>query len=110
MPSYDFAVDMQSLYDAAKGTSDALKLFKDKDVEDLVPELDDLGDHDGLRDAVDDFRDRWEEGMNNLMEDSEEIAGRLSKILTNYLEFNTEAKDRLVLEKNKMVGLKVMEA
>lgn len=110
MPSYDFAVDMQSLYDAAKGTSDALQLFKDKDVEDLVPELDDLGSHDGLRDAVDDFRDRWEEGMNNLMEDTEEIAGRLSKILTKYLEYDKDSKERMDKEKTAMVGLKVMES
>jgi len=39
MPSYDFEVDLESLVAAAKGTVDTVQLFKDKDVEDLVPAL-----------------------------------------------------------------------
>ena len=37
MPSYDFEVDLQSLAAAAQGIAETVQLFKDKDVEDLVP-------------------------------------------------------------------------
>lgn len=87
MASYDFEVDLQSLVKAAQGTSDAIQLFKDKDVEDLVPREGDLGDDD-VWGAVEEFKDRWERGMNDLVGDVEEIAGRLGKIAMKYAEFD----------------------
>ena len=59
MPSYDFEVDLESLVGAAKGTIETVQLFKDKDVEDLVPEKGDLGS-DTVWDAVDEFKERMD--------------------------------------------------
>jgi hypothetical protein len=92
MPSYDFEVDLQSLVKAAQGMNDTLQVFKDKDVEDLVPTSDDLG-NDTVWDAVAEFKDRWEEGMNNLCHDVEEMAGRIGKIAMNYAELDKEGRD-----------------
>jgi hypothetical protein len=94
MASYDFEVDLQSLVQAAQGTSEAIQLFKDKDVEDLVPSEDDLGDGD-VWDAVDEFKDRWERGMNDLVGDVEEIAGRLGKVAMKYAEFDKDGNTTL---------------
>lgn len=90
MPSYDFEIDLESMGKAAQGLNDSVKLFKDKDVEDLVPSKDDLG-HEAVWAAVDEFRGRWEEGVNNLCHDVEEMAGRLGKIAMNYFETDRPA-------------------
>lgn len=94
MPSYDFEVDLQSLVDAARGASDTVALFKDKDVRDLVPSTGDLGS-DVVSGAVEEFRARWELGMNNLVRDVEEMAGRLGKIAMNYADFDAAGHERL---------------
>ena len=94
MPSYDFEVDLENLVAAAQGTVETISLFKDKDVEDLVPSKDDLGS-DVVWDAVDEFKDRWERGMNNLVEDIEEAGSRLAKIASNYAKFDQEANAKL---------------
>ena len=92
MPSYDFEVDLESLAKAAQGAADTIQLFKDKDVEDLVPEEGDLGS-DVVWDAVDEFKDRWERGMNNLVEDIQEAGSRLAKVAMNYGEFDKSGSD-----------------
>ena len=107
MPSYDFEVDLQSLGAAAQGLNDALTLFKDKDVEDLVPSEDDLGS-DLVWDAVDEFKNRWEEGMNNLCHDVEEMAGRLGKIAMNYYETDRAGYDALHSVAGSVADVKVM--
>ena len=107
MASYDFEVDLQSLVQAAQGTSEAIQLFKDKDVEDLVPSEDDLGDGD-VWDAVDEFKDRWERGMNNLCEDIGEMSGRIGKIAMNYFETEKAGYDALSALKGTIAGIKVM--
>ena len=94
MPSYDFEVDLESMGKAAQGLNDSLKLFKDKDVEDLVPGKGDVG-HDVVWDALDEFKNRWEEGVNNLCQDVEEMAGRLGKIAMNYYEADKAGYDAL---------------
>ena len=58
MPSYDYEVDLQSMGKAAQGLNDTVKLFKDKDVEDLVPGKGDVG-NDVVWDALDEFKGRW---------------------------------------------------
>lgn len=106
MASYDFEVDLQSLVQAAQGTSEAIQLFKDKDVEDLVPSEDDLGDGD-VWDAVDEFKDRWERGMNDLVGDVEEIAGRLGKIAMKYAEFDRDGNTALTKVAGEVRSVKV---
>ena len=58
MPSYDYEVDLESMGQAAQGLSETLQLFKDKDVEDLVPSKGDIGS-DVVWDALDEFKGRW---------------------------------------------------
>ena len=107
MPSYDFEVDLQSMGKAAQGLNDSVSLFKDKDVEDLVPSKDDVG-HDAVWDAVDEFKNRWEEGVNNLCQDVEEMAGRLGKIAMNYFETDKAGYDALSALKGTIAAVKVL--
>ncbi len=107
MPSYDYEVDLESMGKAAQGLNDTLKLFKDKDVEDLVPSKGDVG-HDVVWDALDEFKGRWEEGVNNLCQDVEEMAGRLGKIAMNYYETDKAGYDALSALKGTIAAVKVM--
>ena len=107
MPSYDFEVDLESLVAAAKGTVDAVQLCKDKDVEDLVPSKGDVGS-DTVWDALDEFKNRWEEGVNNLCQDVEEMSGRLGKIAMNYYETDKAGYDALSALKGTIAAVKVM--
>ena len=94
MPSYDFEVDLESIGKAAQGLAETVQLFKDKDVEDLVPTEGDLGSP-VVWAAVDEFKNRWEEGVNHLCQDVEEMAGRLGKIAMNYYETDRAGFDAL---------------
>lgn len=107
MPSYDFEVDLQSLGKAAQGLAETVQLFKDKDVEDLVPSEDDLGSE-IVWDAVDEFKNRWEEGVNNLCKDVEEMAGRIGKIAMNYYETDQGGYDALHAVATRFADLKIM--
>ena len=107
MPSYDFEVDLESLGKAAQGLADTVQLFKDKDVEDLVPSEDYLGS-DVVWSAVEEFKNRWEEGVNNLCQDVEEMAGRLGKIAMNYFETDKAGYDALSGLKGTIAAIKVM--
>jgi hypothetical protein len=108
MASYDFEVDLQSMGTAAQGLNDTVKLFKDQDVEDLVPSRDDVG-HDAVWDAVDEFKNRWEEGVNNLCHDVEEMAGRLGKIAMNYYETDKAGYDALRGLTSTIAAVKVVD-
>ena len=65
-----------------------------RSVEDFVPSEDDLGS-DTVWDAVDEFKNRWEEGVNNFVKDIEEMSGRLGKIAMNYAETDQNGYDAL---------------
>ncbi len=108
MPSYDFEVDLESIGQAAQGLADTVQLFKDKDVEDLVPGEDELGSE-VVWGAVDEFKNRWEEGVNNLCQDVEEMAGRLGKIAMNYYESDKAGFDALHLRAGDLAGLTVLD-
>jgi hypothetical protein len=107
MPSYDFEVDLQSLGKAAQGLAETVQLFKDKDVDDLVPSEDDLGSE-IVWDAVDEFKNRWEEGVNNLCKDVEEMAGRIGKIAMNYYDTDQGGYDALHAVATRFADLKIM--
>jgi methyl-accepting chemotaxis protein len=94
VPSYDFAVDLHAMVTAAQHIADSVQTFKDDDVADLVPTSAALGD-DEVASAVGEFTSRWEEGMNNLMHDVEEMSGRLGKVAMNYAEFDSSGHETL---------------
>ena len=107
MPSYDFEVDLESLVAAAQGIMETVQLFRDKDVEDLVPSKDDLG-NDTAWAAVEEFKDRWERGMNNLVGDIEEAGGRLAKIASNYAGFDQDGNAKLTSVAADLNGFRLM--
>lgn len=107
MPSYDYEVDLESMGKAAQGLNETVQLFKDKDVEDLVPTKDDVGS-DVVWGALDEFQGRWEEGVNNLCQDVEEMAGRLGKIAMNYFETDKAGYDALSALKGTIAQVKVI--
>jgi hypothetical protein len=107
MPSYDFEVDLESLGKAAQGLAETVQLFKDKDVEDLVPSEGDLGS-DVVWDAVDEFKNRWEEGVNNLCQDIEEMAGRIGKIAMNYYETDKGGYEALQTVAGTVADLQIL--
>ncbi len=107
MPSYDFEVDLPSLGQAAQGLSETVQLFRDQDVGDLVPSEDALGSS-VVWDAVAEFKDRWERGMNNLVHDVEEMAGRLGKIALNYAELDQRGSDALGAAAGRVAEVTVM--
>lgn len=92
MAGSDFEVDVRALVEAARGAAQTVQTYKDKDVIDLVPTNDMLGDED-LWVAVDEFQDRWDRGLNDMCEDISEVAGRLGKVAQAYLEFDERAKE-----------------
>lgn len=108
MPDYDYEVDLQSLGKAAQGLSETVQLFKDKDVEDLVPSKDDLGS-DVVWAAVEEFKNRWEEGVNNLCQDVEEMAGRLGKIAMNYYDADQTGYEALHTVAGEVAHVRVMD-
>lgn len=109
MPDFDYEVDLQSLGKAAQGLSETVQLFKDKDVEDLVPGKGDLGS-DVVWSAVEEFKNRWEEGVNNLCQDVEEMAGRLGKIAMTYYETDQAGYDALHAVAGEVSRVRVLDA
>jgi hypothetical protein len=95
LPSYDFAVDLKALVEAAQGTAEAIQLMRDKDVEDFVPPEQACGSA-VVWEAVAEFKDRWERGLNDMVRDVEEVSGRLGKVAMNYAEFDRTGHDALV--------------
>lgn len=104
MPSHDFAVDLQSLIKAAQSAADAIKAKKDEDVSDWVPSESACG-HDAVWNAVDSFQDRWDRGMNDMVNDVEEVAGRLGKVAMTYAEFDSKGAEALKSAAAAVTGL-----
>ena len=71
------------------------------------PSKGDVGS-DVVWDALDEFKGRWEEGVNNLCQDVEEMAGRLGKIAMNYFETDKAGYDALSALKGTIAAIKVM--
>ena len=94
MPSYDVEVDIESLINGSKAATDIVKQKKDHDIKDYVPKENDVA-NDAVWDAIDEFQDRWERGINDMTDDIEEVAGRLGKVAMNYAEFDNKAKERM---------------
>lgn len=90
--AYEFGVDFESLITAASGLNDTIEALKKKDVEDFVPTSDMLGSEE-VWSAVEEFKDRWEQGLNNLTEDVTNMAGTLGTVAGNYVELDNEGAD-----------------
>lgn len=90
MPSYDFEVDIKSLILAAQTAAKLVKLAEDKDVDDYLPGKEDLANP-IVWDAVDEFQERWERGINDMTDDIESVAGALGEVAMSYMEYDEES-------------------
>jgi hypothetical protein len=89
-----FRVDLGALEDAAAGINTTLNDLNAKKLNDLDGEQGDYG-HDHLGETVADFCERWELGVEHLAKDGQEIAGRLSRSVQNYLQVDTSLKGEM---------------
>lgn len=71
-----FTVDVDALTDAGQGIKDLMGKLDEKSVEDIDCDSDAVG-HGGLADKLESFCDRWQIGVENLVEDGAQIAQRL---------------------------------
>lgn len=94
MSSHDFEVDIEALITAAQKTSEAVQLKKDNDISDYIPAQADLANN-IMWSTVDEFQSRWERGINNMTADITEVSGRLGKVASNYIEYDTEAAEEM---------------
>lgn len=94
MPSYDFEVDLEALVKVAQASADAVQSVKDHDVSDFVPNRGALGSS-IVWDAVDEFQERWERGVNDMVEDIEEASGRIGTVAMNYVSFDDAGYEAL---------------
>jgi hypothetical protein len=86
-----FSVDLGALENAASGVNTTLYQLQQKKVEDIDADEGDYGEGD-LGGTVSDFCERWELGVENLAKDGQEIAGRLSKSVQQYLLIDKHLK------------------
>lgn len=71
-----FSVDVEALTAAGQGIKDLMGKLDQKKVEDIDCDSDAVG-HGGLADKLENFCDRWQIGVENLLEDGAQIAQRL---------------------------------
>lgn len=109
MGQHDFEVDLVGLAKAAQAAAEAVQMYKDKDVSDHVPSKGDLG-NDTVWDAVDEFQDRWERGVNTLCEDISEVAGRLGGVARTYIDFDSESEAAFTAIAPDLANLMQVEA
>lgn len=86
-----FRVDLSALADASEGVQATIEAMGQRKVGDIDAPSDAFG-HDRLAETVADFCDRWNEGVNNLVEDAEEISGRLAQCLQDYRQTDEAAQ------------------
>lgn len=103
-PSHDFAVDLQALVTAAQKAAEAIAAKKDHDVQDWVPDEAASG-HEAVWHAVDEFQERWDRGMNAMVDDIEEVAGRLGKVAMTYAQFDQDGSTTLKAAATKATQL-----
>lgn len=94
MGLHDFEVDMEALFTAATQCAEAVQAKVDYDVEDYLPSEDSVA-NDEVWQAIDEFQERWEQGVNNLVDDIEEVAGRLMGVLISYADFNVRSREKM---------------
>jgi uncharacterized protein YukE len=80
-----FRVDIEALASAAIGVGDAVTAAGEQRVEDLDVDEAAFG-HGALGSTSQDFCDRWQRGVDNLLKDGQELARRLGESATTYLD------------------------
>lgn len=78
-----FSVDLEALYAASLGLRRIFNEMQSHPVRDLDCPEDAFG-HDELAEVAEDFCDRWQRGVKNLLADGEAIHNGLRDCLANY--------------------------
>lgn len=89
-----FEVELDVLDGAAKAVSQTMQDMESCQVADICGPSEEYG-HDGLHGAFAHFCDRWQEGVEILLEDGEAIGEALRGAAQSYRELDQEAEDRL---------------
>ncbi|SDY00441.1 hypothetical protein SAMN05216215_1018110 [Saccharopolyspora shandongensis] len=86
-----FRVDLTALTGASKGVRDTIESMNDRKVSDVDCPADAFG-HDRLATTVDEFCNRWNEGVTNLTDDAKEVSARLDYCAKAYLQTDEAAR------------------
>ncbi|MER7079145.1 hypothetical protein SAMN02982929_03165 [Saccharopolyspora kobensis] len=86
-----FRVDLPALTRAAEGVQDTIDSMNRKKVADIDCPSEAFG-HDRLATTVHEYCDRWDQGVSNLTEDGQEIAGRLAHCVEVYRQTDEAAR------------------
>lgn len=78
-----FRVDLSALSSAAEGVQETIDSMNKRQVRDIDCPADAFG-HDRLATTVANFCDRWNLGVHNLIDDAQEISGRLAHCVQVY--------------------------
>ncbi len=89
---YTFSADIEALETAARSIGQVLEDKWAFDIEDFLPSAEAVGS-DVVWEAISEFSDRWETGINAMADDVESISGALSAVAANYRAFE-ESRDK----------------
>lgn len=89
-----FDVDLGVLDGAATAISRTMRDMEQCEVEDIVGPEEEYG-HEGLRAAFEHFCDRWQDGVDILIEDGDTIVQALNRAVDVYLEVDRAAERTL---------------
>lgn len=86
MGSHDFEVDLEALGTAVSQLSDLQERNRTYDVADYTPNSGMVSDPVVVR-GLDSFNTKWDQGLNGMLRDISEAAGRLGKVTGIYADY-----------------------
>ena len=86
MGSHDFEVDLEALGTAVSQLSDLQERNRTYDVADYTPNSGMVADPVVVR-GLDSFTTKWDQGLNGMLRDISEAAGRLGKVTGIYADY-----------------------
>ncbi|WP_455151075.1 lactate dehydrogenase [Schaalia odontolytica] len=86
MTSHDFEVDLEALGTAVSQLSDLQERNRTYDVADYTPNSGMVADPVVVR-GLDSFNTKWDQGLNGMLRDISEAAGRLGKVTGIYADY-----------------------
>jgi hypothetical protein len=87
---HGFEVDLFALRQVGRGMSDTVSGFGGHRVRDGMPSAEALA-HDGLADALEEFAERWERGIEVLRADGEQFGTRIADTADAYEQADEQA-------------------
>ena len=94
MGSHDFEVDLEALGTAVSQLSDLQERNRTYDVADYTPNSGMVGDP-VVAGALESFNTKWDQGLNGMLRDVAEAAGRLGKVAGIYGDYMSACEDAM---------------